>query len=119
LSIENGVATGKNHKKIVLYIIYYKGVLKGVIIITTIVPIIIILIIVFFLTCLECILRKRVSYIVSTINDDSEIIESRIRELIFLNPKSEIVVLCTPWNPETLTILEKLSDEYSQLHIIK
>ena len=48
-----------------------------------------------------------------------ENIESKIHEIIFLNPNSEIVVICTPKCNETLTILDKLSNDYTQLHIIK
>ena len=78
-----------------------------------------VLIIIFFLICIECILRKRVSYFIANLNEEDETIESRIREIIFLNPKSEIILLCTPRNPEAITILSKLQEEYSQLHIIK
>lgn len=78
-----------------------------------------VLIVFFILICLECILRKRVSYIVENLNEDEEIIESRIRETIFKNPSSEIIILCTPKNPDTLTILSKLEKEFPQLHIIK
>ena len=85
----------------------------------TSIAIVFILLIVFFLICLECILRKRVSYIISNLNEEQDIIETRIREIVFLNPKSEIIVLCTPRNPEILTVLTKLQNEYSQLHIIK
>ena len=83
------------------------------------IAVIFILLIIFFLICIECILRKRVSYIISNLNEEQDIIESRIREIIFLNPNSEIIVLCTPRNPNTLTILTKLQEEYAQLHIIK
>ena len=83
------------------------------------VAIIFILLIVFFLICLECLLRKRVSYIISYLDDEIENIESKIHEIIFLNPNSEIVVICTPKCNETLTILDKLSNDYTQLHIIK
>lgn len=86
---------------------------------TVSISIIFILLIVFFLICLECILRKRVSYIISNLNEEQDVIESHIREIIFLNPQSEIIVLCTPRNPEILTVLTKLQNEYSQLHIIK
>lgn len=78
-----------------------------------------ILMIIFFLICIECILRKKVSYIVKEYNENMDLIESHIREIIFLNPKSEIIVVCTPKSPETLTILNNLEKEYSQLHIIK
>jgi cellulose synthase/poly-beta-1,6-N-acetylglucosamine synthase-like glycosyltransferase len=86
---------------------------------TPTIAIIFILLIVFFLICLECILRKRVSYIISNLNEEQDVIESHIREIIFLNPQSEIIVICTPRDSETLTVLTKLQNEYPQLHIIK
>lgn len=64
-------------------------------------------------------MRKKVSYIVKNLNEDEASAEARIREIIFKNPKSEIVIFCTPKNPDTITILSKLQAEYSQLHIIK
>ena len=81
--------------------------------------IILVLIVFFLLICLECILRERVSYIVTNLNEDEEAVESRIRETIFKNPTSEIIILCTPKNPETITVLTKLEKEFPQLHIIK
>lgn len=81
--------------------------------------IVFVLFVVFVLICLECILRKKVSYIVKNLNEDETVIEARIREIIFKNPKSEIVILCTSKNPDTVTILEKLQGEYQQLHIIE
>lgn len=78
-----------------------------------------VLFIFFILICLECILRERVSYIIANLNEDEEVIESRIRETIFKNPKSEIIILCTPKNPDTITILTKLEEEFPQLHILK
>ncbi len=86
---------------------------------TPLFAIIFLLLIVFILICLECILRKRVSYIVSNLNEDQDFIEARIREIIFQNPKSEIIILCTPKNPDTITVLTKLQEEFSQLHIMK
>ena len=79
----------------------------------------IVLLTVFILICLECILRKRVSYIVSTLDEDEMAIEIKIRKIIFENPRSEIIILCTPKNPDTITVLTKLQDDYPQLHIIK
>lgn len=81
--------------------------------------IIFVLLVVFVLICLECILRKRIAYIVENLNADEEVIESRIREIIFKNPTSEIIILCTPKNPDTITILEKLQEDFPQLYIIK
>ena len=104
-------------KKISFHNINYKP-MKGDEIMPPSVAIIFMLLIVFFLICLECLLRKRVSYIVSDLNEEQEIIESRIREIIFLNPKSEIIVLCSPKTPEVLTVLTKLQNEYPQLQIL-
>lgn len=81
--------------------------------------IVFVLFVFFILICLECILRKRVSYIVANLNEDEDVIESQIRETIFKNPTSEIIILCTPKNPDTITILSKLEEEFPQLHIIK
>ena len=85
---------------------------------TPLYAIVCVLMVIFFLICVECILRKRVSYFIANLNEDDEVIESRIREIIFLNPKSEIILLCTPRNPEEMTILTKLEEEFSQLHIL-
>lgn len=81
--------------------------------------IVFVLFVIFALICLECVLRKKVSYIVKNLNEDETVIEARIREIIFKNPKSEIAILCTSKNPDTVTILTKLQEEYPQLHIIK
>ena len=81
--------------------------------------IICILIIIFILICLECILRKRVSYFYEIFDQDEEAIELKIREIIGTNPDSEIIILCTPKNPDTITILDKLTSDFPQLHIIK
>lgn len=81
--------------------------------------IIFVLFVIFVLICLECILRKKVSYIVKNLNEDENVIEARIREAIFKNPSSEIIILCTPKNPDTLTILSKLQGDFPQIHIIK
>ena len=86
---------------------------------TPIYAIVFLLFVFFILICLECILRERVSYIVTNLNEDEEVIESQIRETIFKNPTSEIIILCTPKNPDTITILSKLEEEFPQLHIIK
>ena len=93
--------------------------MKGYDILSPIMAIICILLIVFALICLECILRKRISYIVSALNEDENDFETKIRKIILENPKSEIVVLCTAKSPEITTILDKLKEEFSQLHIIK
>lgn len=81
--------------------------------------IIFVLFVFFVLILLECILRKKISYIVENFNEDESVIESQIREIIFKNPTSEIIILCTPKNPDTLVILDKLQVDYPQLHIIK
>ncbi len=81
--------------------------------------IVFVLFIIFILNCLECVLRKKVSYVIKNLNEDEAFIEARIREIIFKNPKSEIIILCTSKNPDTLTILTKLQEEYTQLHTIK
>ena len=93
--------------------------MKGYDILSTVTAIICILLIVFALICLECILRKRISYIISAINEDEKNFEAKIRKIILENPKSVIVLLCTAKNTETTTILNKLKEEFSQLHIIK
>jgi len=73
----------------------------------------------FIIICLECILRKKISYIVKNLNENEDAIESQIRETIFKNPTSEIIILCTPKNSDTITILGKLQEDFPQLHIIK
>lgn len=82
-------------------------------------PILAVLIIIFVLLLLECLLRKRVSYIVTNLDVDEEAIEVKIRDIIYMHPNSEIIVFCTPKNPEYVSILNKLQDEFSQLHIVK
>lgn len=77
------------------------------------------LIVVFILICLECFLRKRVLYFYESIDRDEEYIELKIRDIINKNPASEIIILCTPKHPDTITILDKLSIDFPQLHIIK
>ena len=81
--------------------------------------IIFVLFVFFVLICVECILRKQISYIVKNINEDEDVIELQIRETIFKNPTSEIIILCTPKNPDTITVLDKLQEDFPQLHIIK
>lgn len=78
-----------------------------------------VLIVIFVLICLECVLRRKVSYIVKNLNVDEKVIEAHIREIIFKNPSSEIIILCTQKNPDTITVLTKLQEDFSQLHILK
>lgn len=80
--------------------------------------IIFVLVIIFVLICLECILRKKISYVVTKAIEDEHSIEIKIRDIITKNPSSEIIVICCLTNQETLLILNKLKDEFSQLHII-
>lgn len=78
-----------------------------------------VLFIVFFIICVECILRKEISYIVKNLNEDENAIEFKVREIVLKNPKSEIIILCTPKNPDTITVLDKLQEDFPQLHILK
>ena len=87
--------------------------------VTPTLAIICILIIVFILICIECILRKRVSYFYEVFDQDEEAIELKIRKIISSNPNSEIIILCTPKKPDTIAILDKLIFDFPQLHIIK
>ena len=85
------------------------------------IAIIFVLSVFFILICLECILRKKISYIVKNLNveEEEETIECKIRETVFKNPTAEIIILCTPKNPDTILILEKLEKDFPQLHILK
>jgi len=86
---------------------------------SSVLAVICILLIVFLLICLECVLRKRVSYVVSSLNKEEETFEAQIRDIISKNPSSEILIFCTARKPETIIVLEKLKEEFSQLHILQ
>lgn len=74
--------------------------------------------IIFVLILIECILRKKVSYVIENLDSDENVIEMRIREIINANPTAEIIILCTPKSPDAITILNKICYEFPQLHII-
>ncbi|MBO5060813.1 MAG: hypothetical protein J6C82_07865 [Clostridia bacterium] len=81
--------------------------------------IITVLSVIFIITALECLCRKKVSYILTTSGEIADNIEVRLRVLLKKNPRSEIFVADNSHTDEAKIILEKLSADYPQIHIIR
>ncbi len=79
----------------------------------------VVLAVVFLIITLECLLRHSVSYIFTQAADEEDSIEARLRILLRENPNSEIYVFDSSKTAETQIILEKLSEDFPGIHIVK
>ncbi len=82
------------------------------------VAIITVLSVIFIVVALKAVLMKKVSYIVTSVSELSGIAELRLRALMRKNPHSEIYVASNVTDSETEIILNKMSEDYPQIHII-
>ena len=65
------------------------------------------------------ILKKQGAFIFTKTPSDPDKIEWAIRELIWKNPDAEIAVVALGKNPESNIILDRLANDFPQIHIIK
>ena len=83
------------------------------------ISVIAVLLVIFLIISLECILRRRFSYIYTAVENAEDCIEAQLRILLRENPKSEVIVINKTQNAETDEILKKLSQDFPEIHIIK
>ncbi len=78
-----------------------------------------VLLVVFLIITLDVVMRRRLSYIVTTANDSEDCIEAQLRILIKQNPNSEIIVIDKTQSDETQQILNMLAHDFPEVHIVK
>ena len=83
------------------------------------ISIVLILSVIFIILLLGGLAKKQSSYIYTHSCGNADSIEAEIREMLRKNPDSEIVVVTYGDVSETEEILEKLKNDFPQLHIIK
>ena len=81
--------------------------------------IVISLIICFVIICTDCLLNRPLSYIFVPAESGDDNIEAKIRIILNENPTCEIIVIDGSNSAETNAILEKISVDFLQVHIIK
>lgn len=84
-----------------------------------IISIVLVLVVIFLIISLDAIINHRLSYIVTEANDTQTCIEAQIRLMLKQNPNSEVIVIDKTQNDETKRILEMLSSDFPEIHIIK
>ena len=83
------------------------------------ISIVLILSVIFIILLLGGLAKKQSSYVYTHSCGDADSIEAEIREMLWKNPCSEIVAVAYGNDNETEEILEKLKNDFPQLHIIK
>ena len=84
-----------------------------------IISIIIILLVIFIIIATDTILRNNFSYVITSTEEVPDSIEAQLRIILKENPISDIIVIDKSESEESKQILEKLSADFPQLHIVK
>lgn len=83
------------------------------------ISIILILSVVFIIIMISSLLKSQSSCIYASISEEADNIEGEIREMLWKNPDSEIVVVIYGKSIEAVEILKMLEKDFPRLHIIK
>ncbi len=79
---------------------------------------VIILFVIYIIIVLDGVLKRSISYIVTSTEEFDENIEVELRKLLHENPGSGIIVIDTGKSPDTRKILRMLERDFPVLHII-
>lgn len=82
------------------------------------IAVVFVLCVIFVIIALDALLKRRYSSIMTFAGEHDDDIEIRLRTLMRKNPDSEIIVVDKSRSPYTHTVLEKLENDFPQIHII-
>ncbi len=83
------------------------------------ISLILVLSVVFIILLISSLLKKQNSYIYTKVNYESDDIEIALREILWKNPDSEIVVVTYGRASVADKIIEMLKKDFPRIHIIK
>ncbi|MDD6735989.1 MAG: hypothetical protein PUE13_06750 [Clostridiales bacterium] len=82
------------------------------------ISLILVLTVIFIIISADALLSRKYSCIMTFAGKGDDDIECELRELMRKNPKSEIIVVDKTQSAETHTVLEKLEQDFPEIHII-
>lgn len=83
-----------------------------------ILSVITVLLVIFIIIVIDAILKNRVSYIITSASE-ADAVEAQLRIIMKKNSESDIIVIDKTQSEESRQILDKLSHDFPQLHIVK
>lgn len=75
--------------------------------------------VIFIVICISAFTKKQLSYFYTEVDNNADSIEVTIREILRKMPASEIVVITYGKDAEAVEILQRLKNEFPQIHIIR
>ena len=77
-----------------------------------------VLLVIFIIIALDAVFGKKYESILTYAECGDDDIECRLRAIMRKNPNSEIIVVDKSQSAETRIILEKLADDYPEIHVL-